>query len=182
MRGDGMEREPPMETPDRELWRRSLMINVIEDDAARYLDLAGLADEFLDPDDRERIAEQLARDPDAAADIAAARSLAAAARHETPPATVVARARSLVDGDPAQAAEVIPFEPRRRARPASSALAQWGSLAAAVVVAGWLGFALGMDTFGRLTQNGGGGDENFLAELLDPAPGLLRDLTEGPRT
>jgi hypothetical protein len=62
------------------------------------------------------------------------------------------------------------------------ALAQWGSLAAAIAIAGWLGFTLGMDTVGGLTQIGSAGDESFLNELLDPSAGLLHDLTDGVQT
>ena len=73
-----------------------------EDDAEHFLDLAGFADGLLDPDDRERIAERLARDPADAADVSATCALAAA----DPPADAVtdaifARAAALAGPDPA---------------------------------------------------------------------------------
>jgi anti-sigma factor RsiW len=182
MRGDGPRREPPMEMSDQEVWRRSRIVDATDDDAERFLDLAGFADGLLDPDDRERVAEQLAGDPDAAADIAAARALAAVPRHETPSEPVIAAAQALVGCSEQQFGKVIAFAPRRRAMPGPYALAQWGSLAAAVVVAGWLGFTLGMDTEGVFMQSGRNGDESVLDDLLDPSTAILRDLTEGPRT
>ena len=60
--------------------------------------------------------------------------------------------------------------------------ARWGSLAAAIVMAGWLGFALGADTSISLTRTGAQSDDGFLRELLDPSTGFLRDLTEGVQT
>lgn len=190
MRGDGMRRVPPAEMAgdgsddisDRELWRRSCTIDASEDEAAPYLDLAGFADGLLDPDERERVAERFARDPDAAADVAAVHALAGAAQDEAPPEAVIASARALVGASALHVGDVIAFAPRRRAGPGLHALAQWGSLAAAVIVAGWLGFTLGMDTSGAFVQNGSASDENFLHELLDPSTGLMRDLTEGRRT
>jgi anti-sigma factor RsiW len=183
MRGDGPRREPPMELSDQEVWRRSRIVDATNDDAERFLDLAGFADELLDPDDRERVAAQLADDPDAAADIAAARALTAAPqRHAAPSEAVIAAAQALVGCSEQQFGKVIAFAPRRRAIPGPYALAQWGSLAAAVVVAGWLGFTLGMDTEGMFMQSGRNGEESVLDDLLDPTTVIMRDLTEGPRT
>ncbi len=64
-----MGREPPSDVSDQQLWRQSCTIDVAEDEAERYLDLAGFADGLLDPDEHERIAERIDRDADAAADI-----------------------------------------------------------------------------------------------------------------
>jgi anti-sigma factor RsiW len=167
--------------PERELWRRSLATDAVEDEAARCLDLAGFADGLLDPDERERVAEWLARDPDAAADVAAARALAVAAAQDSPPERVVVRARALVGGDAGAAGtdNVLPFRPRPGVPGAARWAAQWGSLAAAVVIAGWLGFTLGMDTSRAFP--GGAGDDT-VDELIDLSAGLMRDLTDGSRT
>ena len=74
MRGDDTSRVPADGSSDAALWRRSRAIDMVEDEAERYLDLAGYADGRLDPDDRERVAEWLATDPVAAGDVAAARA------------------------------------------------------------------------------------------------------------
>ena len=181
-----MGREPPSDVSDQQLWRQSCTIDVAEDEAERYLDLAGFADGLLDPDEHERIAERIDRDADAAADIAAARAPADPSWHATISDTAITAACALVGGDADRTGEVIPFQQRRRAKSGLQAFtqwgAQWGSLAAAVAVAGWLGFTLGMDTLGDLTQNNRSGDDSFLNELIDPPGGILRDLTEGPRT
>src|SRR6266446_8382277 len=76
MPGDGADGKPRAASPDSALWRRSLAIDVAEDEDERFLDLAGYAEDRLDPDERDRIAERLAKDPIAAADVAAARVLA----------------------------------------------------------------------------------------------------------
>src|SRR6185312_309716 len=96
--------------------------------------------------DRARVAAWLARDPEAAADVAAARlpADAAIAIDEA----VIRRAVELVEPDSSAGrsaeADVIAFPARRRVygRPWFT-VAGWGSLAAATVVAGWLGFNLG---------------------------------------
>lgn len=180
MRGNAIGREPPLDTPDRELWRRSRATDAVEDEAERCLDLAGFADGLLDPDDRERVAERLAGDPDAAADIAAALALGGAEGNETPEA-VVARACALLGGNPPAAGNVIPLRPRPRMQAMARGAAQWASLAAAVVIAGWLGFTLGMDASGAFAPSRAG-DDGFLDDLIDPPAGLMRELTEGPRT
>ena len=61
-------------------------------------------------------------------------------------------------------------------------MAGWGSLVAAMAVASWLGFTLGMDTSRSYAQIRQGGEEGFLREFLDPSAGFMRDLTEGTRT
>ncbi len=187
MRGEGIGRQAPTGIPDGELWRRSRTIDAPEDDAARYLDFAGFADGVLDPDDRERIAEWLARDQDpmvqeALADIAAARAFGAA-QFEAVSETILARADPLIgDGEP-QSATIVAFRPKNRARTGFSAMArsgaEWGSLAAAMAMASWLGFALGMDISGSVSQGGRAGEDGFLNELLDPSAGLLRDPSDG---
>src|ERR1700722_20938615 len=61
---------------DRELWRRSQETDAAPDEAEQLLDLAAFADNRLDDDDETtRIAELVARDGDAAADVAAAQVL-----------------------------------------------------------------------------------------------------------
>src|SRR4051794_20108288 len=108
-RGSGTGGEPPVEAADQALWRRSATTVTVEDDAERFLDLAGFADGRLDPEERDRIAERAARDPEAAADIAAARALAGRGTFETPPADIVERACALVLGPEPERGRVLPF-------------------------------------------------------------------------
>jgi hypothetical protein len=58
-------------------------------------------------------------------------------------------------------------------------MAQWGGLAAALVVAGWLGFTLGMDTSGMIARNGAEPNDGIAQELFGLSPGFFRDLTGG---
>jgi anti-sigma factor RsiW len=182
MRGSGVRRGARAETPDRIVWQRGRTTDAVEDDAARFLDLAAFADGTLDPDERERVAAWLVGRPEVAADVAAARMLAGAAPHAPPHVppdeAVVARACAIL-GDHAAPCRVIAL--RRKARPAPilPAVAHWGSLAAALVVAGWLGFALGMDASATLAQSGLAPDDGAFPELLAPAPNVMRDLTGG---
>ena len=169
MRGDGSGREPPPRSPDRALWRASRTVDAPDDETERFLDLAGFADGWLDPDDNARVAEWLQRDPVAAAHVAAARDLLAVDDIDATPETLVARARALVGGSAVEHGTIVPFPGRRRERAAPlRRMAGWGSLVAAMVVASWLGFSLGTDTgrsFARAEQPG---DNGFLTELLDP--------------
>ena len=178
MHGDRSRREPPAELPDDALWRRSRSVDAVEDDATRFLDLAGYADGLLDPDDHERVAELIAGDPAAAADVAAAQSLAAVDQLPAAPETVVSRACALID--PPQQSNVIRL-PWRRPEPMSALrlVASWGSLAAAMAVVGWLGFNLGMDASLSVTTAAPLGDEGFLQEFIDPSSGFIREFNEG---
>jgi anti-sigma factor RsiW len=179
MRGDDTRRMPPDGLSDEGLWQRSRVTDIVETEAERYLDLAGYADGRLDPDDRERVAEWLASDPVAAGDVAAARvsPLPAAL-----PETAIARACALVDGDQPQRATVIPFRSRQRFGSRLHGMVRWGSLVAAMAVASWVGFTLGMDTSLSVAQVRQTGEDSFFGELLDPSADLTRDLTEGTQT
>ena len=166
---------------DRALWRRSCAADAPEDEAAGFLDLAGFADGLLDDDDSERVAALLARDPAIAADVAAAQALAAT---DTPPVAldrVVGRAVRLVP--PAAERRVIPFGLGRRPRLLPQ-VAQWASLAAALVLASWLGFSMGNDfslDYSQAVQ--AVSDDGDLPELLDPSTGgLLHDFAEDMQT
>jgi len=172
----------PPGPPDRALWQRSRETEATEDEAKILLDLAGFADQRLDADDSERIAALLAMDPEAASDVAAARAVIAAG--DPPPdaaARVVARALALV-GDRAEPGRVVAFRQHSRPMAGWRGVASWGSLAAAIALAGWFGFDLGTDAsvvFGQAVRVG---DDPSLSEFLDPAPSLLRDLSEGSQT
>lgn len=178
MRAEGW---PLRRSRDQALWQRTRDAEAAEDEAERFLDLAGFADARLDAEESERIAELLARDPDAEADVAAARALAAGPAPAVPDA-VFKRASALVGAGELPRAQVVAFPQRRRGVPNLEGFARWGSLAAAIVMAGWLGFALGSDASIALTRAAPQSDGGFLRELLDPSTGFLRDLTEGAQT
>ena len=167
----------PRGAQDQALWRRSRETDATADEPESFLDLAGFAEGRLDPEEAARIAELLAREPQAVADVAAARRLAADPLPATPE-PVFKRAAALVDADALVSGRVLAFPRRRWASPDLHRLAQWGSLAAAIVMAAWLGFALGADTSVSFSR-AGQGDNGFLNELLNPSTGFLRDLTEG---
>ncbi len=177
-REEGMNR-----SPDRALWERSCRTDAPEDEAARFLDLAAFADGRLEADERDRVAAVLAADPAAAADVAAARALAGGIA-EPPDGLdrVIARACAILPDNPVvERGEVLAFRSPRRRRSVVHGLTHWGSLAAAIAIASWLGFAMGSDASLALSQPGAATDSSFLPELLEPGAGFLRDLSEGLR-
>jgi anti-sigma factor RsiW len=168
-------------SPDHALWQRSRVTDAPADEAARFLDLAGFADGLLDPDERDRVADLLATDPTAAADVAAAHALAGSV--EERPAgfdRIVARACALVPDPHLVVARIIAFAPRQRRL--LHGFAQWGSLAAAILMASWLGFSMGSDTSFALIHPGVSSDTSLMPELFDPGTGFLRDLGENLRS
>ena len=62
----------------RALWRRCQSADAPMDEAARFLDLAAFAEGLLDEEEHDRVAADLAADPVATADVAAALALGAA--------------------------------------------------------------------------------------------------------
>lgn len=179
MPGKGRNGVGPTGPRDRELWRRGRDIEALPDEAERFLDLAAFADGRLDDDDTARIAALIALDSAAAGDVAAARAVVETAALPADE-RIVARAAALI-GASGPGAAVIAFPPPHPAapRPWFSA-ARWSGLAAAIVLASWLGFNLGSGfyDFGATARSA---DEVSASELFDPAPLLLRDFTESPR-
>jgi len=110
--------------------------------------------------------------------VQAARAIDAGYRNSAEVERVIVRASAIVPDADAAAENVVPFRGRRVVQ----IFAQWGSLAAAIAVAGWLGFAMGSDTSLALSAPRQLGDASFLPELFDSASGFLRDLGEGFRT
>jgi anti-sigma factor RsiW len=170
------------DAPDRALWSRCRDAEASADEAARLLDLAGFAEGRLDEDEAERMAAALARDPDGAADVAAAQALAAT----DPPLALIDRVidRALPLAAPAAERRVVPFAlaARRRRLPQ---VAQWASLAAAIVLASWLGFSMGNDFSRDYSQTAPGisDDDGYLPDLVDPSTGgLLHDFSEDLQT
>ena len=88
---------------------------------------------------------------------------------------IVARAEGLIgEARPAATLLVFPVRPVV-VRPWYSA-ATWSGLAAAIMLAGWLGFDLGsgISTSPVFSRSA---DDTSASELLDPSP-MLRDFTE----
>jgi anti-sigma factor RsiW len=170
----------PDSVPDRLLWQQCRQIDVPEDEAARLLDLAAFADGLLDAEENERVAALLAADPDAAADVVASRSATGLNRAPAELDRVVTRALAILPEAASPGGRVIPFVPRLRHRFVQH-VAQWGSIAAAIAVASWLGFSMGSDASLALSTPRQS-SESSLPDLFDPASGFLRDLGEGLRT
>ena len=176
--------DQPAGASDRAVWRRSQVTEFVKDEAGRMLDLAAFADARLDADEHERVAALLESDPAAAEDVAAAPGLAAAA---TPPSAaldrVIVRATALVAGLPPARGQVIQFAGMALPHPTLRGAVRWGSLAASIAIAGWLGFALGSDASSAYTQiSRSTADDGFIGELFDPSTGILRSLTDGLET
>ena len=166
---------------DRRLWQHCRATDAPEDEAARFLDLAAFADGQLDADDQDRVAAWLAEDQDAAADVSAARVLGNDYEYTAELERVIARACAISpEADPARGQVVVLAHWRRRR--IAQGFAQWGSIAAAIALAGWLGFSMGSDTSLALTAPRQQSETGFLPDLFDPAPAFLRDLGEGLRT
>lgn len=171
---------PASHPPDRVVWETCRGMDFEDDEAERFLDLAGFADARLDAEDdeRDRVAALIAADPAAAADIAAVPLLVRA-----PAANVseqmISRAIALV-GEPGRS-QVIPFVPRARPRLPIYSIAQWGSVAAALIMAGWLGFALG--TGASLAYGQGqslrSNDDSYLSDMIDPMGALPGTVSDG---
>jgi anti-sigma factor RsiW len=168
---------------DREVWRRSQEIDAVPDQAEHLLDLAAFVDNRLDEEDAARVAALIARDPAIADDVAAARALAGATMLPAEP-EIVARAEALVDAlgdDDRPEAELIAFPARPPTVRRWYSAATWSGLAAAVVLAGWLGFDLGSG-ISRSPAFSRAADDAAASELIDTTPLLLRDLTENSQT
>jgi hypothetical protein len=176
MRAQGTSGIGPAGTPDRSLWRRCQEIEAPSDEAERLLELAALADNRLDDDDdTARIAALIADDADLMQDVAAARALADATMLAADE-SVVARAEALVGEDRPEAVLIAFPVHQTIVRPWYSA-ATWSGLAAAIVIAGWLGFDLGSG-LSNIPPFGHSPGDVAASELLDPGPVLLRDFTE----
>ena len=168
-------------SPDRALWQRCCRTNAPEGETARFLDLAAFAEGRLETDDHDRVAAMLAVDPAAAGDVAAARALAGGITPSDGLDRIIARACAILPESHIAQGEVLAFRLPRRQRSIVYGLTRWGSLAAAIAVASWLGFAMGSDTSLALSQSGAASETSGLPELFDPGTGFLRDLSDGLR-
>ena len=181
MRSDEGPEQQPHPAADRRLWQRCRTMDASQDEAARLLDLAAFADGLLDIEERERVAAVLASNPEAAGDVWAARALAGGEWSSAGLERIIARAGAIAPDAAPSIGSVIPLAPQRSGR-LVPVFAQWASLAAAIGLAGWLGFAMGSDASLALSGHRPPSDTGVLPELFDPATGFLRDLGEGLRT
>jgi len=180
MRADKGSDERSGRSPDAALWQRCRALDAPADEAEQFLDLAGFAEGRLDPDECERVAALLAADPRAASDVEVARALAGLS--VAAPEAVVARACAILGAGPAPDGRVIRLPLRRWHSPPWQAVARWSSLAAAVAVAGWLGFAMGSDASAAFAPPSQASDDGPISDMLDPGAGFLRDVGGGVRT
>ena len=179
-----MDKPPDFET-GRALWQRCRRLEAPNDEAERFLDLAAVADGTLDEDDHARVAALIAGDPTAVADVAAARALCAggmAAPSGLEP--IIERAIAIVAA-PSERSRIVPLARQASGRAVLQAVAQWGSLAAAIACAAWLGFAMGSGASQSLIEPSPAtqiSDDNTLPELFDPSTGFLRDFGGGQQS
>lgn len=157
------------------------MRDASEDEAVRFLDLAAFADGLLEEDEHDRVAAWLMLDPEAAADVRAATAVDIAGQSPGVLERVVARACAIIPETGSQHSHVIPLA-RWRERRLVERFAQWGSLAAAIALAGWLGFGMGSDTSLALSERNQPSEAIPLPDLFDPSIGFLHDLAEGLQT
>ncbi|MBV9828568.1 MAG: hypothetical protein JO001_23310 [Alphaproteobacteria bacterium] len=175
-------RLPQAAAPDRsdgEIWRLSRARETDDIEAERFLTLAAAADQRLDEEDQALVAEWLAHDAFLHSDIAAA-GAAADGSGEAVPETILTRAIALVPEK--QDGNVIALQPRLRTMRALGEWAGWGSFVAAMAVASWLGFTLGVDTSRSLSPTEQSAEGDGLHELLDPSSNFLRELNDGAQT
>jgi hypothetical protein len=139
--------------------------------------LAAYAEDRLAPAEAGPVAAWLAAHPGAAEDVAVARTLAALGLppHDAEAERIAARAEALVGGT-----QVIAFPRPGRAGPGWREAATWTALAASIALAGWLGFALGTDTWRDLATSDEGAPG--IAEVIDPPSGLLGIFADGATT
>jgi anti-sigma factor RsiW len=181
MRTNEERREGLDAASDRRLWQRCRVADAPEDEGARFLDLAAFADGLLDSDEQDRVAAWLAGDEEAAADVGAARAAPEPNRESAELERVIARACAISpEAGPTGGRIVVlaQWRPRRLVQ----GVAQWGSLAAAMALASWLGFSMGSDTSLALTAPQQPGESSLLPDLFDSGSSFLRDLGEGLRS
>jgi len=127
----GTDKKNKESTENRALWLRSQATEVPDDAAERFLDLAAFADARLEGEEAERVAALLAADPDAASDVAAARSPRLSLADDIEIARVIARACALVPPPARGRGRVLPFLRPTIRLGAVRGVAEWASLAAA---------------------------------------------------
>jgi hypothetical protein len=129
------------------------------------LTLAAYAEDRLAAEAVDAVEDWLAANPQVAGDILAARQAATFAAAAAPEA-IITRAAALVGGGSAQ---ILPFR-AQAARPSWRNAIAWGAMAASILVASVVGFAMGNNTYVTLID---GSSISLSQELLDPPTGLF---------
>ena len=162
----------PMDSPDgAALWQRwRALASAPGGNAPDMLTLAAYAEGRLGPADVEAVEEWLSANPDLLADLAFARRAATEPLPDAPTG-VVDRATSLI---PTSDGSVVVLHGSAR-QPRWRGMVRWSAMAASIVVASAVGFALGSDTYVSLA---GSQPPAFGQELLDPPRGLFTGFEE----
>ena len=162
----------PMNSPEETaLWQRyRRLASAPASEPPDALILAAYAEGRLGPAEMEAVEDWLSADPHLAADVAIARGAALGPLAEAD-ADIVARATALV---PAEDGRVVPLR-RRNTSPGWQGVVRWSAMAASILIASVIGFALGNDTYVSLT---GYQPAIFGQELLDPPSGLFTGFEE----
>ena len=164
----------PMNSPEeRALWQRwRLLASAPAGDPPDALTLAAYAEGRLGPAEVEAVEDWLSADADLAGDVAVARGAALGPLAEADE-RILAQAAALV---PAKEGHVVPLR-RPGHSPGWQGVVRWGAMAASILVASVIGFALGNDTYVSLA---GYQPAIFGQELLDPPSGLFTGFDEVP--
>ena len=161
------------------LWRRwrTAAIPGADSTEPSPLELAAYAEDRLSEAAAEAIEEWLAANPVSAADVLAARRAGSTPLPGAASDKIVARAAALVAGD--GDAQILPFR-RPAAVPRWRQAASWGAMAASIVAASLVGFALSSETY--VLATGGQPSSSFSQQLIDPPTGLFNGLDEDSNT
>src|SRR5690348_15655308 len=162
----------PMKSPeDTALWQRwRLLASAPVGEAPNALMLAAYAEGSVGPAETEAVEDWLCADADLAADVAIARGAALGPLPEAD-ASIVARAAALVAAEDGRG---VPLR-RPGAPPEWQGVVRWSAMAASILLASIVGFALGNDTYVSLA---GYQPAIFGQELLDPPSGLFTGFDE----
>jgi hypothetical protein len=160
---------------DPALWRRwrsagAAGVAAAEPDPAL---LAAYAEGRLREDAAEAIEDWLAANPATIQDILAARR-AQDAPLPAAPVAIIARATALIGSG---GAEVLPF--RRPAQRSWRVAANWSAMAASILVACYMGVAMGHATYTVLAS---GSVDSLGQDLIDPPMGYLSNFDEDSST
>jgi len=162
----------PMNSPEEmalwQRWRRLARAPTGEPPDA--LMLAAYAEGRLGPAEMEAVEDWLSANADLAADVVIAHRTALEPLPEAD-AGIIARAMALV---PAKEGDVVPLR-RPAPSPGWQGVVRWSAMAASILVASVVGFALGNDTYVSLA---GYQPAIFGQELLDPPSGLFTGFDE----
>lgn len=165
--------EPMGSSDDSALWRRwRLAADKTAGAEPDELTLAAYAEDRLAADMVEAVEDWLAENPDAVADLLAARRAVATPAPLANDA-VMARAAALVGPGTAQILSLR----RPMTGPSWRRTAAWGAMAASILVASFAGFVTASNTYVALT---GGSSLTVGQELLDPPTGLFNGTDEDP--